>query len=233
MLKRKPVRGKGQDIRTLPTYTIPEASAFLAISSRTLFSWYEGEKPILMASGRVGLVHLLSYRDLEEAYRVFLLRGKHHFSLQFLRRSMHNARQLFGSQHPLQRADAVQECLNDLVYNQSARGKRPRIVTSIGLNPGQQYVQEVVDLYAERIAAGEFIFPWRYASSDHESRPVSINPNIMSGRLVVFGTRIPVNTILGMKKKGMSVSEIAKDFSLDTETVDKAIIHLGLRQKAA
>jgi len=233
MLKKKPMRAKGQDIRILPTYTIPEAAAFLAINQRTLFSWYEGDEPILKASGSVGSIHLLSYRDLEEAYRVFLLREKHAFSLQFLRRSMQNARKMFRSQHPLQRADAVQECLNDLVYNQPARGSRPRTVTSLGLNPGQQFVQEVVDLYAERIEAGEFIFPWRFAAKDHQSRPVSINPNIMSGRLVVFGTRIPVNTIVGMKRKGMSAREIANDFCLDVDTVEKAIIHLGLRQKAA
>jgi len=227
------MRAKGQDIRTLPTYTIPEAAAFLAVNSRTLFSWYEGDEPILKASGLAGSVHLLSYSDLEEAYRVFILREKHHFSLQFLRISMRNARRIFRSQHPLQRVDAVQKCLDDLVYNQAARGDRPRTVTSIGLNPGQQFVQEVVDLYAERIEAGEFIFPWRYAAEDHSSRPVSINSNIMSGRLVVFGTRIPVSTIVGMKRSGKSIEEIANDFSLDVDTIEKAIIHLGVRQKAA
>jgi hypothetical protein len=43
MLNRKPTRKPGQDISSVPTYTIPEAAAFLAISSRTLFSWYEGD----------------------------------------------------------------------------------------------------------------------------------------------------------------------------------------------
>lgn len=227
------MRAKGQDIRVLPTYTIPEAAAFLAINQRTLFSWYDGDEPILKASGYIGSVHLLSYRDLEEAYRVFLLREKYKYSLQFLRRSMHNARRMFRSQHPLQRADAIQECLKDLVYDQPARGERPRTVTSLGQKPGQQFVNEVVDMFAERIDTGEFIFPWRFAARDHESRPVSINPNIMSGRLVVYGTRIPVKTVVGLKRKGMSVSEIANDFSLDVDTVEKAIIHLGLRQKAA
>ncbi|MGH9600183.1 MAG: DUF433 domain-containing protein [Terracidiphilus sp.] len=233
MLKRKPARAKRQDIRTVPTYTIPEAADFLAINQRTLFSWYEGADPILKASGWVGSIHLLSYRDLEEAYRVFLLREKHDFSLQFLRRSMLNARRMFRSQHPLQRADAVQECLRDLVYSQPARGKKSRTITSLCRTPGQQFVNEVVDLFAERIETGEFIFPWRYAATDHQSRPVSMNPNIMSGRLVVFGTRIPVGTIVGLRRAVLKVAEIANDFGLDSETVEKAIIHLGLRQKAA
>jgi uncharacterized protein (DUF433 family) len=232
-IAKKPVRIKGQDIRTLPTYTIPEAAAFLAINRRTLFSWYEGSDPVLRASGHVGSVHLLSYRDLEEAYRVFLLREKHQFSLQFLRRSLRNAREMFHSEHPLQRADAVKECLNDLVYSQRGRAGKPGPVTSIGKNPGQRLLKEVADLFAERIDKGNFIFPWRYAARDHQSRPVSINPNIMSGRLVVFGTRIPVSTIVDLKRDGKSVKDIANDFCLDVETVEKAITHLGLRQKAA
>lgn len=233
MLSNKPIRKRGQDIRTVPTYTIPEASAFLAINPRTLFSWYDGNDPILKASGACGTIHLLSYRDIEEAYRVYLLRERFTFSLQFLRKSMFNARKMFRSHHPLQRADAVKECLKDLVYDKPARGGNPRTVTSLGQHPGQQVVEEVVDLFAERIDAGSFIFPWRFAQTDHASRPVSMNPNIMSGRLVVRDTRIPVSALLESKRSGMKVHEIARDYGLDSDIVQKALIHIGLRQKAA
>jgi uncharacterized protein (DUF433 family) len=198
-----------------------------------MFSWYEGDEPILNASAKVGSVHLLSYRDLEEAYRVFLLRERFHFSLQFLRRSMSNARKLFKSQHPLQRADAVMECLNDLVYDKPARGDQPRTITSLGLKPGQQFVREVADLFGARIVSGKFMFPWRYAATDQDSRPVSVNPQIMSGRLVVAGTRIPVAALAEEKRGGSSPAEIARDFGLEQEIVEKALIHVGLRQKAA
>jgi len=233
MLRNKPVRQRGQDIRTLPTYTIPEAAAFLAIPRRTLASWYEGREPILKASARYGATHLLSYRDLEEAYRVFLLRERFDFSLQFLRRSMANARRLFRSQHPLQRADAIKECLRDLVYDKPASGKNPRTITSLGKCPGQQLVEEVANLFSERIEAGRFIFPWRFAATDHKSRPVSMNPNIMSGRLVVAGTRILVNTILGQKRAGQGVGEIAAEFGLGDTIVQQALTHIDIRQKAA
>lgn len=233
MLIRKPIRRPGQDVRVLPTYTIPEAAEFLAIRERTLFSWYEGDEPVLKATGMVGPIHLLSYRDLEEAYRVHLLRTKHEFSLQFLRKSMHNARRMFRSQHPLARADAVKECLHDLVYDKPARGKSPRTVTSLGQRPGQQLVKEVADLFSERIVSGEFIFPWRYADTDHTSRPVSLNPHIMSGRLVVTGTRIPVTMLLGRKRDGYRIEEIACDYGLQADAVEKALTHIGIRQKAA
>jgi len=233
VIKSKPVREKGQDIRKVPTYTIPEAACFLAVNERTLFSWYEGDDPILKASGYSGAVHLLSYRDMEEAYRVHLLREKSGFSLQFLRRSMGNARKMFGSQHPLQRVDAVKECLRDLVYDKSARGKSPRTITSLGKKPGQQVVDEVVDLFGERIIDGKFIFPWRFAATDHESRPVSMNPQIMSGRLVVEGTRIPVATLLGHKRAGESSTQIAREYELDPDRVEKALAHIGICQEAA
>jgi len=233
MLKNKPSRRPGQDLRTVPTYTIPEASAFLAVPSRTMFSWYEGDEPILKASSTCGAIHLLSYRDIEEAYRVYLLRERFQFSLQFLRKSMRNARKMFRSHHPLLRADAIKECLKDLVYDRPARGQNPRTITSLGQNPSQQTFAEVVDMFAERIEPGEFIFPWRFASTDHDSRPVSMNPKIMSGRLVVAGTRIPVNTLLGSKRAGESIAQIANDYGLDPGVVEKALIHIGVRQKAA
>lgn len=233
VLRNKPVRQPGQDIRTLPTYTIPEAAVFLAIPRRTLASWYEGNVPILKASGNYGLTHLLSYRDIEEAYRVHLLRERFDFSLQFLRRSMGNARRMFRSQHPLQRADAVKECLSDLVYDKPARGISPRRITSIGKRPGQDVIEEVANLFAERIETGKFIFPWRYAATDHQSKPVSMNPRIMSGRLVVTGTRIPVTVLLGRKRAGINVEEIAKDYGLDRGIVEKALTHIDIRQKAA
>lgn len=233
VLRHKPVRRPGQDIRTLPTYTIPEAAAFLAIPRRTLASWYEGDDPLLKASAIYGHTHLLSYRDLEEAYRVFLLRERFGFSFQFLRGSMRNARKMFRSQHPLQRADAVKECLRDLVYDKPARGASPRTITSIGKKPGQEIIQEVANLFAERIESGKFIFPWRFAATDHQSRPVSMNPRIMSGRLVVTGTRIPVNVLWGRKRAGVEVAEIAADYGLDRKIVEQALAHIGIRQKAA
>jgi uncharacterized protein (DUF433 family) len=198
-----------------------------------MLSWYEGAEPILRASGYMGSIHLLSYRDLEEAYRVYLLRGRVGFSLQFLRKSMANARKLFGSLHPLGRADSVKECLHDLVYDKPARAGQPRTVTSLGQKPGQQLMKEVADLFGMRIIPGKVIFPWRYAATDQESRPVSMNPQIMSGRLVVTGTRIPVVALAEERQSGSTTAEIARDFGLEPETVEKALMHVGLRQKAA
>ena len=152
--------------------------------------------------------------------------------LEFLRKSMLNARPMFRSKHPLQWVDALKEFLSALFYDKPARGSQSRTVTSLGQYPGQQVVREVADLFAERIEPENFIFPWRFAATD-PSRPVSMNPTIMSGRLVVQGTRIPVSALLESRRSGAKIPEIARDYDLDPDIVEKALIHIGLRQKAA
>ena len=81
-------------------------------------------------------------------------------------------------------------------------------------------------MFAERIESGKFIFPWRFAATDHQSRPVSMNPRIMSGRLVVSGTRIPVSVLLGRKRAGTRVDEIAADYGLDRKIVQQALTQI-------
>lgn len=61
---------------------------------------------------------------------------------------------------------------------------------------------------------------------DAESRPVSINPDVMSGSLVVSGTRIPVSILMGMKLSGKADSQIADRYRLTAEEVEQALIHL-------
>jgi hypothetical protein len=101
VMKRKPIRQKGQDIRTLPTYTIPEAAAFLAMPTRTLQAWYSGKNPLLVATGQVGSIALLSFRDLEESYKVHVLRSKYAFSFPKLREALVVAREESHRDHPL------------------------------------------------------------------------------------------------------------------------------------
>lgn len=60
-----------------------------------------------------------------------------------------------------------------------------------------------------------------------------MTPNIQSGRLVVFGTRIPVKTILAYKHAGEKVEDIAKDYGLDPQITQKALAHIDVHQKVA
>lgn len=79
------------------------------------------------------------------------------------------------------------------------------------------------------------LYPWRLMTRGDVSRPVSMDPDIVSGRLVVTDTRIPVSILLGEKRKGQSDEQIAKSYHLNVEVVEKALRHIDrpISKKAA
>jgi uncharacterized protein (DUF433 family) len=62
---------------------------------------------------------------------------------------------------------------------------------------------------------------------------VSLDPDVMSGRLVVTGTRIPVSILLRRKLDGEPPEKIAEDYKISADLVKKALQHIEVRQKAA
>jgi uncharacterized protein (DUF433 family) len=231
MLRNKPTRAKGQDLRTLPTYTIPEAASFLAVPRTTLHSWYSGRHPLLIASGNVGTIPLLSFNDLQEAYKVHCLRSIWEFSFQDLHKAVIEARQAYGTQHLLLNSE-VSRFRRNLVLHLPARGRRRKQVVHL-TGPRQLVVPEVVDAWGKRIITDEVIYPWRYLTTDGKSQPVELDPEVMSGRLVVTGTRIPVQMLWRSNLGGESIAELAEDYDLPEDTVKKALMHFDIRQKAA
>jgi len=225
VLHQKPTRKPTQPLAEFPTYTIPEAAVFLAMTKRRLQDWYIGESPILKASGSVGHIPLLSFRDLEEAYKVYLLRSKHSKSLQYLRIAMTDARDRTGSEHPLLTHEI--DVMRRLALIIPGRGRRKRRAITLGDPNVPDYFPEVVKAWGVRISkARDEIFPWRYASEDDTSTPVSLSPEVMSGRLVLRGTRIPVNILWGRTKTGEKVEDIAEDYRIDINQVRQALAHI-------
>jgi uncharacterized protein (DUF433 family) len=229
MYKNKPTREPGQDIRTLPTYTIPEAAEYLGFDTWMLFDWYSGPDPVLKPSGYYsgGPMALLSFEDIEEAYKLYMLRTKFGYSMQYLRKALADARQKSKSDHPLIDHKIVAFTYLALYCREGRKGE-----TVVALGPKQMslYIAEVVDTWGKRIIADRKgrtrqIFPWRYAHDDDRSRPVSLDPDVLSGRLVVTGTRIPVRVLKSRRDSGDSVEAIAKDYGISAGTVEKALIH--------
>jgi uncharacterized protein (DUF433 family) len=223
--RNKPSRKKNQPLETLPTYTIPEAATFLAMSPGTLSDWYAGDNPVLRPSGFVRNIALLSFRDLEEAYKIHLLRFKHDKSLQYLRKAFTDAREKTGSEHPL--LDYEIDVMERLALIIPGRGKRKRRAVVLGDESVPDYFPEVVRVWGVRISdERNEILPWRYADEDEQTTPVSLNPEVMSGRLVLRGTRIPVSIIWGRQLAGERVEDIARDYRLDAKQVQQALAHI-------
>jgi len=232
MFKDKPTREAGQDVRTLPTYTIPEAAEYLGIDAWTLGSWYWGDQPLLKPSGwykgKIEGIALLSFQDLDEAYKLHLLRTKHDYPMQYLRKALADARRESKSDHPLlEHRFIVFDCL---AMEKPGRGRRARKLIALG-SVKPLYIPEVVETWGKRLVADskgytKQIFPWRYAETDETSRPVSMQPDVLSGRLVVTGTRIPVSLLLGRQRSGEDIESIAKDFHLSANKVRQALMHI-------
>ena len=229
MLTRKPVIEIGQELRDLPTYTIPEAAEFLAIPRRTLFYWTEGLNPIINVSDYIGEIALLSFRDLAEVYAIEVLRSFYGFTLPALREFARNARTETQLSHPFSEGD-LYVVLNKLVLKKGATGRRPAY--ALDLSRGRNLViPQFVEMIGERLTKDrkhitKKIYPWRLLSHEDRSTPVSLDPDVLSGRLVVAGTRIPVRVLQGMKARGKTDQEIAGEYRLSPETVRKALLHI-------
>lgn len=228
VLTNKPTRKPHQSLLDVPTYTVPEAAAFLAISPRTMHSWFAGPYKVFEPAGGVGEYALLSFNNVSEAYILYALRELHGFSFGQIRRALRELGKETKSRHPLLAQLSVFG-KNHLLYEKYKRSGEREIVDlskdrNLAMGP-------VVDVFGRRIlqdAKGRAVqlFPWRFWATDRESRPVTLNPDVMSGRLVVTGTRIPVSVLAGLRSLGRQTEDIAKNYRLSPEVVRKALLHI-------
>ena len=238
VIKGKPVLEIGQHLRDLPTYTLPEAALFLGIPRRTMFYWFDSDRNILNPSKYHGRIALLSFSDMVEAYVLALLTKFYDFPLASLRNIVENAKKETRLKRPLIQAD-LKVLFRDVIIEKPARGRRPRRMIDLAHSGRNLVFPEFVDQLGKRILKDKHrlpyrIYPWRLIATGDDSRPVSMDPDIVSGRLVVTGTRVPVSILLGKKLKGQSEEQIAKSYHLDVEVVNKALRHIDrLPKKAA
>ena len=231
---RKPIREQGEDLRTLPTYTLPEAAAFLAIPESTLYAWFRGPRNPLEPAGHAGSISLLSFRDLTEAYALQLLRKKG-VNMRDIRLTLQDARQETQSQHPLLHPN-TRVFLGNLIV--PAKGESG--LGYVDVSRGRQIaISEVVEAFGERILFDDNelareIRPWRRPVAEPMLRPVSIDPDVASGRLVVVGTRIPVQVLQRHTVAGKSPRYLADEYGISVELVRQSLSHIGqATQKAA
>ncbi len=239
VLRRKPFREIGQSLRDLPTYTLPEAARFLGVPGRTMFYWFDGDRNILKPSEYYGRIALLSFSDMAEAYVLALLTQFYDFRLTSLRNIVENARKETPFRRPLIQAD-LRVLFRNVVIEKPTRKGRPRHMVDLAHGGRNLVFPEFVDQLGKRILKDKHrlpyrLHPWRLIGAGDDSRPVSIDPEIASGRLVVTGTRVPVSILLGKKLKGQSEQQIAKSYHLDVDVVTKALRHIDrpIPKKAA
>lgn len=228
-------RKPNQELRDYPIYTVAEAATYLAMPKRTLYHWVSDDPLWARTSGTDDL--LLSFQDLAQTFFVEFVRRHAHISVEKARGILLRAKEVTGSPYPLLDKN-IKLLFRHIVHDRPARGRRKRQIVDLSQYP-QYVIPDVVDLFAQRISRdrkGQLraIFPWRhYAPGKNEDRPVSVNPEVLSGRLVVTGTRIPAQTIWERTRTGESVSTVADDYGISEKLVNDALRHLVLRKEAA
>lgn len=229
VLKGKPVLRSGEDRKDLPTYTIPEAARYLGISERTASYWFYPKNKILTPSAYCGQIALLSFSALSEAYVLALLTKFYGFPMGHLRRIVETAKKQTGLKRPLIEAD-LKVLFRSLVFELPKKGRGPRQVIDLA-HGGNLVFPEFVDQLGKRILRDRKnvplqIYPWRLVQKNDASRPVCLDPDVVSGRLVVTGTRIPVAVLLAKRIKGKSEEDLAHAYQLTSEAVRKALLHI-------
>ena len=223
------VRRPDEPLRDFPLYTISEAALYLGMSKATLRYWVADHPLWEIAGGDLPTI-LLSFRDLTQAYYVEVVR--HHYKL-----SLHKAREIIAqakkesrSKYPLLE-DNILLFNRHVIMDKKASKRHPRRLVDLTSNR-QLALAPVIQPFATRVRWSTHgitqIFPWRFwtGESSDTSRPVSISPEIMSGKLVVTGTRIPVEVIAERRDKRESFRSIARDYHLPEGSIRQALSHL-------
>jgi uncharacterized protein (DUF433 family)/DNA-binding transcriptional MerR regulator len=226
-------RVRGQSLRDYPTYSIPEAALILAMSRRTLQSWVY-DKPIFAVSGSDQYQRLLSFRDLAQFYFLKFVRQNAGLSDAQARNLLRYTKEVTDSEYPL-----LHENISVLPRHVFLTTKQNAVLDLI--NPRGQYVfKDIVSIFASRVDRDKRglmvrLYPWRLWRDEKDyRRPVSVDPNILSGRLVITGTRIPALVVASRRKMGESISEIARDYSISQQRVTESLrhLHIGIRKAA-
>jgi uncharacterized protein (DUF433 family) len=200
---------------------------------RTMRSWFLGKRPIFKPSYHRGDSVLLSFNDVTEAYIVEVLRSHYDFHPTRLRAALKELRKRTRLERPLIQRElyAIPE-FQSLVAIFPVKGKKSRECVDLAHNQNLVF-EDFVSSLGKRIQRDRRgracrLYPWREASSD--DAPVSIDPNVVSGDLVVTGTRIPAHVIVASSNAGKSAEDIARSYDLSTDLIEKVLLHFERKE---
>jgi uncharacterized protein (DUF433 family) len=224
------LRRSDQPLQDFPIYTISEAATYLAMPKDTLRYWVS-EHPVWSIAGADLPTTLLSFRDLTQAYYVEVVRKHFNLSLSKTREVIEEAKKESKARYPLL-ADNIIVFYGHVIMDKKASKRQPRRFVDLTHNR-QLAMREIVEPFATRLRWNykrELVelFPWRYWTGkvEDKTRPVSISPLIMSGKLVITGTRIPVEDVVQRASEGENIANLAKDYRLPPDSIVEAMRHL-------
>ena len=217
-----------EDLRGLPTCTIPEVAHYLAVPPPTIRYWSVGRGPCeplieLPECSPTGPT-LLSFFNLVELHVLAAIRRKHGVAMPKVRKAikylMRTAPSAIDRRHPL------------ISYQMEADGldlfiKRYGQMINIS-QAGQLGMRELIETALHRIDRDSHQVPIRlfpFTRSEMRNAPgmVVIDPRLSAGRPVIAGTGLTTQIIAERYKAGESVSQLAADYGRDKSEIEEAL----------
>ncbi|MDP2326345.1 MAG: DUF433 domain-containing protein [Gammaproteobacteria bacterium] len=213
---------KKPDRRDLPSYSLAEASHYLAIPASTIRYWSVGREGVsealLRAAQRAPLA--LSFRNLVELHVLGAMRRHFEVSMPSVRKSLLYLKKQFHADRPLLDCKFETDGLHLFVerYGQLINATRQ----------GQSEMREVLAASLKRIERDDHgipirLFPYTRNETRNAPRLVVIDPDISFGRPVIAGTGIPTREVAERFKAGESIDELARDYGRSSAEIDEAV----------
>jgi uncharacterized protein (DUF433 family) len=218
------------DPRYQPLYTIAEVARFARANRSTLRTWVVGRThpykpkehypPVLKAADQ-SRQDMLSFMNLIETHVLIALRTIHRVPLHKVRAAVDWLRRETGLSHPFA----------ELAIETDGRDLFARFLGRLfsASERGQAVMPELVERFLRRVkrdAQGlpELFFPFTRSEVGSECpMDIVINPAVVFGRPVIFGTRISTAVIFERYTAGESIIDIATDYNVDPRPVEEAL----------
>ncbi|MBM4320886.1 MAG: DUF433 domain-containing protein [Deltaproteobacteria bacterium] len=220
---------KGQDPRTVPTFSLRDAAHYLRLPVATLRSWLAGReyptaagaavsRPLILPGSRHPL--MLSFLNLVEAHVLAAIRRTHGVQMNKVRSALDYVEQRLTVDHPLARQAFRTDGIDLFVDHMGLL-----ITASRG---GQLAVRQFLEAHLRRVELDEAglarrFFPFTRRGDLAGPMVIVIDPSVFFGRPVVVGTGIPTDVLAERYFAGETMDELAKDYGCDRLLIEEAI----------
>ncbi len=218
-------RGRTNDYREIPAYTVWEVAHYLTVPAATIRYWSVGRDdyaPLIEVPERSPT--LLSFLNLVELHVLAAIRRKHEVKMPSFRRAIQylaeHARRPADKRHPLISRELETDDL-DLFTEQYGQ------LIAIS-REGQTAMRKIISAAQRRIdrdPEGVPIKLYPFTRTDMGEAPamVVIDPALSAGRPVIAGTGLATQLIAERYKAGESVCELARDYARENAEIEEAI----------
>jgi uncharacterized protein (DUF433 family) len=219
------------DPRDAPAYTVAEAARYLKLPAATLRSWVVGRS----YPKADGVAHfqplisppqvqppLLSFWNLVEAHVLRSLRTEHGVSLDHVREAIRYAEQHLR----VERLLLSKQLSTDA--GQLFLGRYGKLVNLSA--SGQLAMRRVFQEHLRRIEWDDLLrpvrlYPFVSSSAETAGKPIAIDPAIAFGRPIIVRRGVSTQAIADRIDAGESPREVAKDYELDIDEIEQAVLY--------